>query len=334
MSDNFTLLDGFSEAFFLIDSDRLITRTNRSAQNLFGNDITGQPFVRILRHPRALECLDATLSQRKESSVEIHLSDFPSSRFRLTTYPYEDSDVAMILQDITPLIEAAQMRTDFVANVSHELRSPLTTLLGIIETLQGPAQNDSAHQKQFLQIMQTEAQRMDRLVKDLLSLSKVEENERIAPKASVDLIPLILGVITNLESRKQEGQKIDFTAPKESVLILGDEDQLIQVFQNVLENAINYSSSTGTIKIEMVTSTTTTQIDITDEGIGISREHIPRLTERFYRIEEGRSKDVESTGLGLAIVKHILSRHRGFMNIFSELGVGTKVSISLPLARS
>ena len=331
MSDDFTLIDGFSESFFLINSDHIIVRTNRSARRLFGETITDQPFVRVLRHPQALECLDKTLSTRESTSIQIDLSDFPSSRYRLATYPFDKSDVALILQDISPLIEASKMRSEFVANVSHELRSPLTTLLGLIETLRGAARDDSDRREQFLSVMHTEAMRMDRLIKDLLSLSSVEEHERIIPTSSIDIVSLISDVLSTLESHKQPDQKLIFTPSISSSYILGDEDQLIQVFRNLIQNAINYSSPTGTITLTTEKADNSfLHIHITDEGIGISPSHLPRLTERFYRVDEGRSRHIEGTGLGLAIVKHIMSRHRGTLNISSTLGEGTTITVSFP----
>ncbi len=230
------------------------------------------------------------------------------------------------------------MRSDFVANVSHELRSPLTSLRGFIETLEGAARNDPAARARFLGVMEEQAQRMQRLIDDLLSLSKVESNERVRPTSRTDVSAMVERVISTFDVNRTNDKNIEMKSSGDLPTVPGDDDQLTQVFQNLIENAVNYAAPGTTIvvamqKVESVAgiSGPALLVEVRDQGPGIPREHIPRLTERFYRVDTGRSREKGGTGLGLAIVKHIVNRHRGRLNITSEIGVGTKVSVYLPI---
>ena len=231
------------------------------------------------------------------------------------------------------------MRSEFVANVSHELRSPLTALNGFIETLKGAARDDEEARERFLDIMEREANRMNRLIGDLLSLSKVEADARIRPQEQIDLTLVIKQAITVLEPLAQR-ENIELRlsiADDFKNLISGDPDQLQQVFVNLVENAIKYGKAGGVVTIAITGKDRAAgvrgpaiQVDISDQGAGIKSEHIPRLTERFYRVDKGRSREKGGTGLGLAIVKHILARHRGRLNVTSEPGKGSTFTVVLP----
>jgi len=332
------VIDSLEEPVLLLDQERVVVRANQAAEQALGDDLVGKSFVRIVRHPDVIRCIDSVWENGSVSKTQFRLSDAHSTTYRLTALPLMgETQIALVLKDVSPLLQAAQMRSDFVANVSHELRSPLTTLSGLIETLQGPARDDPAAQERFLAIMSREADRMDRLIADLLSLSKVEENEKIRPTGSVDLRGLIRSVITNISERDDSDQhKIIFEGSGPSQ-VSGDSDQLIQVFQNLLENATKYSKVDGVITISLEQfeqspgfSQPVWHVTVADEGEGIASEHLPRLTERFYRVDSGRSRQMGGTGLGLAIVKHIVSRHRGRLKISSERGVGTQISVTLP----
>ncbi|MEM8748928.1 MAG: ATP-binding protein [Pseudomonadota bacterium] len=338
------ILNAIEAPFLLVNRDRTITYANRQAGIVLGDrsadDLIGQTFVRVLRNPDAVRCLEIALTRGETAHADIPLSHPQPGTYRLSAVPieHENDAAAITLMDVTPLIKAAQMRSDFVANVSHELRSPLTTLSGLIETLQTSASGDPEAQKRFLGVMAREASRMDRLIDDLLSLSRVEEDERIRPTASVNLVPLIEGVISTLKDRAEAlDRKIEFHAPDSSCLVAGDSDQLIQVFQNLLENAIKYSKPGGAVQMAIETKKSAPRFDslvwavsVKDEGEGIAPEHMPRLTERFYRIDSGRSRQLGGTGLGLAIVKHILNRHRGRLHIASKPGEGATMTVLLP----
>lgn len=226
------------------------------------------------------------------------------------------------------------MRSDFVANVSHELRSPLTALYGFVETLQGPAKDDAEAHERFLALMATEAQRMARLIDDLLSLSKLESTERVAPEELIDVGLILHRVKAALQPIiKREQAEVVLDLPETLPLVHGDLDALTQVFSNLIENAAKYGRPDSTVTVSaQVENGQTLSIAITDQGEGIAAKHIPRLTERFYRIDKGRSRSKGGTGLGLAIVKHILMRHRGTLEIISELGIGSTFSALLPIA--
>jgi two-component system phosphate regulon sensor histidine kinase PhoR len=231
------------------------------------------------------------------------------------------------------------MRSDFVTNVSHELRTPLTALIGFIETLRGSARNDLAATARFLDIMQDEAERMNRLVGDLMSLNRVEGDERVRPTQSVvlnDIIHSSLHTLHPLASEVDVAFEIEF--PEVPIQIIGDADQLTQVFINIIGNAIRYGGSGGRITLRITTNAREpalraagVRIQIIDYGAGIDPVHLPRLTERFYRADDHRSRDLGGTGLGLAIVKHIISRHRGRLRIESELGEGATFTVILPV---
>lgn len=340
------ILNGLSEAVFLIGDNREILLTNPQASEIFGKGLEGQNMVRAIRHPDCLKAVEDALAGAETSNAVIVLErPVPTTyQVRAAHLPEEDilgARAVLSLADISHVREAEQMRSDFVANVSHELRSPLTALTGFIETLQGPAKGDVEANERFLHLMEREAQRMNRLIGDLLSLSKVEVNERVRPAGTADVVSIINRVITTLTAQADEEQtKIVFTHPDPSMMVPGDEDEILQVFQNLIENAIKY----GTPKTEVTVTITKHDraagvrgpaliVEVTDRGPGITSEHIPRLTERFYRVDDSRSRDVGGTGLGLAIVKHIISRHRGRLVITSARGAGSTFAVVLPTTR-
>ena len=246
--------------------------------------------------------------------------------------------VILFFEDVSQLEEVGQMRRDFVANVSHELRTPLTALIGFIETLRGPARDDAKSATRFLNIMQDEAERMNRLVGDLMSLNRVEGNERVRPRQRVVLNEIIQSTLHSLQPlADQAGVKFEFESPQRPIEINGDSDQLTQVFTNIIGNALKYGASGGRISLRMTTverevalRAPGVRIQVIDFGAGMDPLHLPRVTERFYRADDHRSRELGGTGLGLAIVKHIVNRHRGKLNIDSALGEGTTVTVMLP----
>jgi len=230
-----------------------------------------------------------------------------------------------------------RMRADFVANVSHELRTPLTTLVGFTETLQGSAADDPPAREHFLGIMADQGRRMSRLIDDLLSLSRIELVEHQPPVDPVDLAELVDRVLSFYAARRD---RIETAIESGLPPVAGDADQLVQVLQNLLENALKYGREDGTVRLSLGHPAADADwaaggvlMAVADEGAGIPAEHLPRLTERFYRVDRARSRSAGGTGLGLAIVKHIVNRHRGQLRIASIEGVGTTVSVWLPVAR-
>ncbi len=324
----------------LVGQAERIVAANTEALSLLGQAIEGRHFATILRQPQIIDAVEQSL-RSKEPGRARHLSNdgAQDTTFEVQCRPVNGTDaVLVVFQDVTHLEQAGQMRRDFVANVSHELRTPLTALMGFIETLQGPARDDKAARDRFLQIMADEANRMNRLVGDLLSLNRVESEERVRPKEPLELTGLIQSTLNTLRPLADDaGVELSLNAPNEPITMVGDSDQLRQVFTNLVENAIKYGGSGGQVDVIVNLSERDTamrgpavRIKIIDQGPGIDAKHLPRLTERFYRADSHRSRELGGTGLGLAIVKHIVNRHRGRLKVDSELGQGAVFTVILP----
>jgi len=244
----------------------------------------------------------------------------------------------MIFHDLTPLRRVEEMRADFVANASHELRTPLASLSGFIDTLQGPARDDPRARERFLAIMKTQAHRMARLIDDLLSLSRVELNAHVRPETPLELGAIVRQVADALQMLARErGVAIELAITAEPLIVPGDRDELTRVFENLVENAVKYAASGKRVDISTERAQTPDGsgeaiVRVRDYGPGIAAEHLPRLTERFYRIDVGQSRAEGGTGLGLSLVKHVLNRHRGRLGIESRLGEGATFTVRLPLA--
>jgi two-component system phosphate regulon sensor histidine kinase PhoR len=241
----------------------------------------------------------------------------------------------MTFHDLTPLRRVDEMRADFVANASHELRTPLAALSGFIETLQGPARDDPAARERFLGIMQAQAYRMARLIDDLLSLSRIELNAHLRPDKEVELVSIIRQVVDGLQTLARDRDiEVRVSAP-ERLIVRGDRDELLRVFENLVENALKYAGSGKHVDISVAeASPREARVAVRDYGPGIAPEHLPRLTERFYRVDVVQSRSEGGTGLGLALVKHILNRHGGRLTIESVFGEGATFNALLPLADS
>jgi two-component system phosphate regulon sensor histidine kinase PhoR len=246
--------------------------------------------------------------------------------------------VLMTFHDLTPLRRVEEMRADFIANASHELRTPLAALSGFIETLQGPAREDPHARTRFLAIMQAQATRMARLINDLLSLSRIELNAHLRPDKEIDLVSIIRQVVDGLQTLARDRDvAVSVTVPPEPLTVLGDRDELLRVVENLMENALKYAASGKRVEISLATAEGTRReacIRVHDYGPGIAPEYLPRLTERFYRVDVADSRAQGGTGLGLALVKHILNRHGGRLTIESVLGEGATFAAYLPLSES
>ena len=339
-----SVLSALPEPLLLIDPERRIVSANPSALDVLGPRLAGRDLGAALRVPAVLEATDAVLKGAGARTVEVDLPGPIERHLSAQVGPLrpptsEGAAAVLTLTDITTSKRSERMRQDFVANASHELRTPLATLLGFIETLRGPARDDNAARERFLSIMAEQASRMARLVDDLLSLSRIELNEHLAPKERVDLRRVLMAVADSLEQRAEKRQmRIDISLPDALPEVVGDPDELAQVFQNLIDNAIKYGRSGTAVEVSAATSgkrlagAAAAAVAIRDHGEGILTEHIPRLTERFYRVDPARSRELGGTGLGLAIVKHIVNHHRGLLEIESELGEGSVFTIHLPVA--
>lgn len=342
------MLDGLPDPVFLVDQGSVIVDLNRAARRLLGEQALGTKLDESLDSAdvvRAIgESLDGTPGTRSEVFLPYPIArNFEFSVWRLPDLKSVGPAWAMVvLHDVTASKKADQMRADFVANVSHELRSPLSALLGFIETLRGAARDDPSATDRFLGIMESEALRMTRLINDLLALSRVEIEEHIRPELSIDLCPVLNQVAATLGVRaKERGMDIVLEIPGDLPLITGDPDELTQVFQNLISNAINYGNAETPIRVVVAarsiipdTDSSGVAVSVINLGEGIPAEDLSRLTERFYRVDKGRSRSMGGTGLGLAIVKHIVARHRGYLDIKSDLGQETSFTVFLPHADS
>lgn len=334
------LVNAISIPAVLIAPDGVIVATNGPARNLIGDRIDGRHYVTALRHPPVLDALDQVFELGTAQHATYLASDARGDlTYKVTAAPVAMSGrVLVCFEDQTAREKADVMRRDFVANVSHELRTPLTALLGFLETLRGAARSDQAAQDRFLDIMEGEANRMNRLVGDLLSLSRVEAEERMPPKDHVQLGAIVRRVLGTLRPlADDQGVQIKTVGLELDSDVLADADQLAQVVTNLVENAIKYSGRGSDVLVQLTKDADNPMVrgaaivlTVADTGTGIDTIHIPRLTERFYRIDSHRSREMGGTGLGLAIVKHIVNRHRGRLKIESTLGDGSQFSVILP----
>ena len=344
------LLAALPEPVLLIGADRRIELANAPARELLGPSVEGAPALAHIRQPEPVAMLEAGFRHLSDPAApagpfearKVVTSATSETTYRMSVATLDPAvgfaGLLVCFRDISHIEEAEQQRRDFVANVSHEMRSPLTVLAGFIETLRGSARDDATARENFLEIMEREAQRMTRLVSDLLSLSKVEAAERMRPRTTVSVSEVLRATYAALRPQiEQAGIDVELRDLPDTPEIPGDRDQLVQVFHNLVENALRYGGSGGRIVIEMVLVDSAPglagpamRITVTDFGDGIDPIHLPRLTERFYRVDGHRSRAMGGTGLGLAIVKHIINRHRGRLSIRSARGEGTTVCVLLP----
>jgi two-component system phosphate regulon sensor histidine kinase PhoR len=365
------IVERLPDPLIVLAADRSVRRANSAARAAFGADMPA-----VLRHPLLRAAIDRAFegapggapqgvsqgvhqgvgqgcprgggvgtSQGAVQTVEIGLPAPVARELHATVVPMDPpladgGRAVVVLSDRSWEHAVERMRADFIANASHELRTPLASLMGFIDTLRGPAADDPPAQQRFLGIMAEQAARMNRLIDDLLSLSRIELNEHQAPAERVELAELLRALAAGFEPRlTAHGVTLELALANRLPAVLGDADQLTQVAQNLLDNAVKYGREGGAVRLAAALAEGSrwparpgVVMTVTDQGHGIPREHLPRLTERFYRVDTGRSRAVGGTGLGLAIVKHVVNRHRGQLVIDSEVGVGTTVSVWLPTA--
>ncbi len=336
-----SLIEALPQAACLVTQADRISVTNEAARALLGPTAEGRHFGMSLRQPNVVGVIETALRDGVAGQGRYTVLG-PSSEtiYRVTVSPVSDETqrgALCVFDDVSDAEQMGQMRREFVANVSHELRTPLTALLGFIETLRGAAKDDPVARARFLAIMEREAGRMNRLVSDLLHLSRVEAAERLRPGAAVDVVGTVMTTVATLRAMTDAaGASVEVSGVPGPIAVPGDADQLVQVFQNLIENAVKYGRAGGVVSItitredEPALGGPVVVVRVTDQGEGIDPVHIPRLTERFYRVDSHRSREKGGTGLGLAIVKHIVNRHRGRLRIESAPGRGSSFTISLP----
>ena len=315
-------------------ADNIVTIANDAAIRLLGRHIVGADVRTAIRHPAATDWLSRIDANAEREAVDLVDYPRPGQRWTMRIAALSGSEHIIFLSDRSAIDAADRMRSDFVANASHELRTPLAAVLGYVETLQEMNGDDDAPTRdRFLAIIAREAGRMQQLVIDLLSISRVEADRFRRPTTPVDLTAIVRITIAQLRDSEQARAK-DIVAEigGEPLTILGDEAQLKQLAHNIIFNAMKYGHADTPVTVELMREGKRVRLSVRDEGDGIAPDHLPRLTERFYRVDEARSRSVGGTGLGLAIVKHISERHQGQLDIQSEVGKGTQVSVTFPLA--
>jgi two-component system phosphate regulon sensor histidine kinase PhoR len=327
------------EPILVIDDTRAILRGNAAARTLFHGDADGRGAGAMLDHKDVVQATASVFAGRGRQVVDIKLSG-PTDRYLraqielLPDYHALRPTALMTVTDLTEVKRAEQLRADFVANASHELRTPLAVLLGFIETLTGPAADDPVAQREFLGIMQQQANRMARLVDDLLSLSKIELTEHAAPTRRVQVAEVVGPIARALDLRAAErGMAIELVIAPDLPPVPGEPDELAQLVQNLIDNAIKYAKPGTAITVTVGPSAKLAHgvmVRVRDRGEGIAKRHLARLTERFYRVDKARSSGMSGTGLGLAIVKHVVNRHNGLLEIESKVGRGSRFSVHLP----
>ena len=339
--------------------------SNAAARDFFRLQDDGVLLITAIRNPDVLEAVDEALFGGLAGEVAYESGGAQDRYLRAFVRPLGEALdgrrlALLMMRDETNARRNERMRADFLANASHELRTPLASLSGFIDTLRGHARDDTAARDRFLQIMATQAERMSRLIDDLLSLSRIELNEHIAPEGRVDLSQVIADVVDAIGPLLAESKVqvvLDVPGPG-LALAVGDRDQMVQVMQNLIDNAVKYSKERGPVRVECLTNLTGEAaialrepqaarlalltpddvndgryvcLRVTDSGPGIARQYLPRLAERFYRVEGQKSGERSGTGLGLAIVKHIINRHRGGFAVESLAGSGASFVAYFPM---
>lgn len=340
-----------------------IAYANQAARDVFRLELTGAPLGAALRRPEVLEAIETALATSTSTEVAFETIGVQPRFWRAFARPLEmdgdkPTELVVVLRDETDARRTERMRADFLANASHELRTPLASLAGFVETLRTHAKDDPEAREKFLGIMAQQATRMSRLVDDLLSLSRIELNEHIAPSGKVDLARTIQDVTDAIRPLTAEREvRVLVTAATDAGSVTGDRDQLVQVIQNLVDNAVKYTPRGGEVRVSLIAAPNLEAaraasrpgvalsllspdsndgqrfvvLRVSDDGPGIARQHLPRLSERFYRVEGQRSG---GTGLGLAIAKHVINRHRGGLTVESAESEGSTFSVYLPQTAS
>ncbi len=330
------IINQIDDLILIVDKFKNIKFFNNSAKKKFGENNLNKHVATLLRVPDLLQNIDLVLLKKESITMDLELSSPSFQFFKVhlfsgpTSYVDDPDSVVLFLKDLTDIIKAQRFKSDFVANVSHELKTPLVSIKGFLETISGHAKDDLEAQKKFIPIMLEQADRMESLIKDLLSLSRIELEEHIQPQDKVNLKE----ILSNVEDIHQKNLKsFEFKNNiKDDFFIKGDHEKLIEVFSNIIDNSIKYSEKNKKIEVncgqgngKVIGDSYT--VSIKDNGIGIPTEQLPRITERFFRVDAAKSKKVGGTGLGMAIVKHIVNQHRGELEIKSETQRGTEIKV-------
>ncbi len=332
-------LNLIQDQILILNKNKIVIFANTSAKNQFGSKIVANHYASIIRDANFVQSINSIFENKKNSSINSEIN-FPTYQFFKANLYYieenlfdESFTIMVVLQDLTDLLKIEKLKSDFVANVSHELRTPLQSIkLGLETITDGPAKGDAAAKQKFFNIMKNETNRMDQLITDLLTLSKIEQEEHKRPNDKVNIKDIINIVVSNLETLSRNKKIKVSNLISSDMIVLGDQNKLIEVFYNIIENAIKYSDENKEISVHAEIKNDFVEIRIIDQGYGIPKTSLGRVTERFFRVDPEKSKKIGGTGLGLAIVKHLINQHRGELNITSELNKGSEFEIKLPTA--
>jgi len=328
-------INQLEDIIIILNKFNIITYSNKAAVENFGSNIEGKHIGSEIRIPELLDAIDNNKIDKELKKIDIELKIPVFKFYKISIASIKSDHTLVIIRDFTEMRKSQNMRSDFIANASHELRTPLVSLKGFLETITDSAKNDLKSQKKFLEIMKSEANKMEVLIEDLMLLSRIELQEHIRLKDKVDIKEVIENVIL-LNSKKISEKKlnVNLNIKEKERFVIGDKEKLSAVFLNLLDNAIKYSGNSKSVKIESSENTSGlknyTSISVIDEGFGIAPEDIHRITERFFRTENAKKLKIEGTGLGLAITKHIINQHRGELKITSKFGKGSEFIVSLP----
>jgi len=329
-------IDQFEDIIIILNKFNNIIYNNKAAVENFGINLEGKHIGSEIRIPELLEAIDQNKIDKQLKKIDIEIN-IPTFKFYRASVASIKSDQTLVLiRDFTEIRKSQNMRSDFIANASHELRTPLVSLKGFLETITDAAKDDPQSQKKFISIMKDEAEKMERLIEDLMSLSRIELQEHIRPKDKVNIREVIENVILLYDNKAKEKKiNITCTVKDNQKFVIGDKEKLSAVFSNLLDNAIKYSNTNSVIEIKNSNHKSDIEnfvsISVIDSGYGIATDDIIRITERFFRAENIKKLKIEGTGLGLAIVKHIVNQHRGEFQILSTLNKGSEFIVKLPL---
>jgi len=328
-------INQIEDIIIILNKFNIITYINKAGIENFGTNLEGNHIGGEIRIPDLLDAIDQNKIDKKIKKIDIELSIPVFKFYKISISSIKSDHTLIIIRDFTEMRKSQNMRSDFIANASHELRTPLVSLKGFLETITDSAKDDPKSQKKFLEIMKSEANKMEVLIEDLMLLSRIELQEHIRLKDKVDIKEVIENVIL-LNSKKISEKKlnVNLNIKEKERFVIGDKEKLSAVFLNLLDNAIKYSGNSKSVKIESSENISGlknyTSISVIDEGFGIAPEDIHRITERFFRTENAKKLKIEGTGLGLAITKHIINQHRGELKITSKFGKGSEFIVSLP----
>ena len=328
-------INQLEDIIIILNKFNIITYSNKAAVENFGLNLEGKHIGSEIRIPELLDAIDNNKIDKELKKIDIELKIPVFKFYKISIISIKSDHTLIVIRDFTEMRKSQNMRSDFIANASHELKTPLVSIKGFLETITDSAKNDLKSQKKFLEIMKSEANKMEILIEDLMLLSRIELQEHIRLKDKVDIKEVIENIIL-LNSKKISEKKlnVNLNIKEGERFVIGDKEKLSAVFLNLLDNAIKYSGNSKSIKIESSENISGlknyTSISVIDEGFGIAPEDIHRITERFFRTENAKKLKIEGTGLGLAITKHIINQHRGDLKITSKFGKGSEFIVSLP----